>query len=115
MNTRERPPKAAVKCKSARNPRGEVDVGQAAQLLDGVHRAHRIVRVRDRSPEHGEQHDTLVAARALQHVAAELVDQVRRGGEEAAEIVELGGNETNTDVTCRCSSGGRRRTPRAAQ
>ena len=45
--------------------------------------------MRDGSPEHGEQHDALVAACALQHVAAELVDQVGRGREEAAEIRDL--------------------------
>lgn len=72
-----------------RDSRREVDAGQAAQLLDRVHRSRCIVRVRDGSPEHGEQHDALVAARALQHVAAELVDQVGRRREEAAEIREL--------------------------
>ena len=83
------PTEGRRECEPARNSRGEVDAGPAAQLLDGVHCSRCIVRVRDGSPEHGEQHDALVAARALQHVAAELVDQVGRRREEAAEIREL--------------------------
>ena len=105
MNTRERPPKAAVNASPLAIPAAK-STSVRLRSCSTACTARTASSERDRSPEHGEQHDTLVAARALQHVAAELVDQVRRGGEEAAEIVELGGNETNTDVTCRCSSGG---------
>jgi hypothetical protein len=56
-----------------------------------VHRAAGIVGVGDGHAEDGDQEDALVAARALQHVAVQLDDGIRRRDHELPQVVRIHG------------------------
>ena len=85
------PPNAAAKTRPVATPAPKLAPARP-HSLDEVHGADRVVRMRDRNAEHGVEHHALVAAGALQQIAASLADQIggcpREFG-EAGERVQV--------------------------